>query len=110
MLSEQARCQIGVMGSSGEVLDKSARQQMQKRSEQLGTAIASRGCVLITGATTGLVATVQGLNVSPLLILVGMNIVVLIMGCFMETIAIMMITLPIFMPIISRSKPEMTFP
>ena len=54
-----------------------------------------------TGATTGLVATVQGLQVSPLLILVGMNIVVLIMGCFMETIAIMMITLPIFMPIIT---------
>jgi len=54
-----------------------------------------------TGATTGLVATVQGLQVSPLLILVGMNIVVIIMGCFMETIAIMMITLPIFMPIIT---------
>jgi len=54
-----------------------------------------------TGATTGLVTTVQGLQVSPLMILVGMNIVVLIMGCFMETIAIMMITLPIFMPIIT---------
>ncbi len=54
-----------------------------------------------TGATTGLVSTVQGLEVSPLMILIGMNIVVLIMGCFMETIAIMMITLPIFMPIIN---------
>jgi tripartite ATP-independent transporter DctM subunit len=54
-----------------------------------------------TGATSGLVATVQGLQVSPLMVLVGMNIVVLIMGCFMETIAIMMITLPIFMPIIA---------
>ena len=54
-----------------------------------------------TGATTGLVATVQGLEVSPLMILVGMNIVVMIMGCFMETISIMMITLPIFMPIIT---------
>ena len=54
-----------------------------------------------TGATSGLVAVVQGLQVSPLMILVGMNIVVLIMGCFMETIAIMMITLPIFMPIIT---------
>jgi tripartite ATP-independent transporter DctM subunit len=54
-----------------------------------------------TGATSGLVATVQGLQVSPLMILLGMNIVVIIMGCFMETIAIMMITLPIFMPIIT---------
>jgi tripartite ATP-independent transporter DctM subunit len=54
-----------------------------------------------TGATSGLVATVQGLQVSPLMVLLGMNIVVLIMGCFMETIAIMMITLPIFMPIIT---------
>jgi len=54
-----------------------------------------------TGATSGLVATVQGLQVSPLMVLLGMNIVVIIMGCFMETIAIMMITLPIFMPIIT---------
>ena len=54
-----------------------------------------------TGTTSGLVATVQDLRVSPLLILVGMNIILLVMGCFMETISIMMVTLPIFMPIIS---------
>jgi tripartite ATP-independent transporter DctM subunit len=54
-----------------------------------------------TGATSRLVATVEGLQVSSLWILIGMNIVVLIMGCFMETIAIMMVTLPIFMPIIT---------
>jgi len=54
-----------------------------------------------TGATSGLVTSVQQLELSPLMILVGMNIIVLIMGCFMETIAIMMICLPIFMPIIT---------
>jgi TRAP-type mannitol/chloroaromatic compound transport system permease large subunit len=33
-------------------------------------------------------------------VLIGMLIVVLIMGCFMETVAIMMITIPIYMPVI----------
>jgi len=54
-----------------------------------------------TGATSGLVTSVQQLKLSPFMVLVGMNAVVLIMGCFMETIAIMMICLPIFMPIIT---------
>jgi tripartite ATP-independent transporter DctM subunit len=53
-----------------------------------------------TGATGGLLATVQNLDVAPLLILVGMQLVVFVMGTFMETISIMMICLPIFMPIV----------
>jgi uncharacterized protein (TIGR00725 family) len=42
------------MGASGAVLDERARQPIQETCERLGAAIASRGCVLITGATTGL--------------------------------------------------------
>jgi len=53
-----------------------------------------------TGATGGLLATVQNLDVAPLLILIGMQLVVFVMGTFMETISIMMICLPIFMPIV----------
>jgi len=52
-----------------------------------------------SGATTGLVNMVQGLNVHPLLILLGMMLIVALMGCFMETVSIMMICLPVFMPI-----------
>ena len=37
----------------------------------------------------------------PILIIVGMQIVILIMGMFMEVVSIMLITLPIFMPVVT---------
>jgi tripartite ATP-independent transporter DctM subunit len=52
-----------------------------------------------TGASGGLVSTVEGLHVHPILILVTMQLIIGIMGCFMDPISIMMITLPVFMPI-----------
>ena len=42
------------MGSSNDVLDEAGRQRLQDKAARLGAALASRGCVLITGATTGL--------------------------------------------------------
>ncbi len=53
-----------------------------------------------TGATQGLLEVIQGLKVHPLLILMGMQVSIFILGMFMETISIMMISLPIFMPIV----------
>jgi tripartite ATP-independent transporter DctM subunit len=53
-----------------------------------------------TGATYGLLEVIQGLDVHPLLILLGMQLSIFILGMFMETISIMMISLPIFMPIV----------
>jgi tripartite ATP-independent transporter DctM subunit len=53
-----------------------------------------------TGATRGLLAVVENLQVSPLVILVAMQLIVFVMGTFMETISIMMICMPIFMPIV----------
>jgi tripartite ATP-independent transporter DctM subunit len=53
-----------------------------------------------TGATEGLVQAFMSIPGSPLIIVALMMIVVLIMGCFMECTSIMMITLPIFMPVI----------
>jgi TRAP-type C4-dicarboxylate transport system permease large subunit len=43
--------------------------------------------------------TVQGLPVPPLLILVVMLVIVAFLGTFMESVSIMMICLPVFMPI-----------
>lgn len=51
---EAVNCQIGVMGSSNDALDEMDRQRLQAQATRLGTAVASRGCVLVTGATTGL--------------------------------------------------------
>ena len=54
-----------------------------------------------TGAAAGMTDFITHLSTPPIVILVGMLIVVLIMGCFMETVAIMMITIPIYMPVIN---------
>ncbi|MHB1044283.1 MAG: TRAP transporter large permease [Eubacteriales bacterium] len=45
--------------------------------------------------------TVASLPVSPWLILIAINILLIFLGCFMETISIIVITTPIFAPIIS---------
>jgi len=53
-----------------------------------------------SGATRGLTELATSLPASPILIVIAMQVVVLIMGGFMSLIAIMMITLPIFVPVI----------
>ncbi len=55
-----------------------------------------------SGASTGLIQTALGLDFPPVVIIVMMQLVILFMGCFMEVVSIMMVTLPIFMPIISK--------
>jgi tripartite ATP-independent transporter DctM subunit len=54
-----------------------------------------------TGASQGLVQFAVGLPLSPYFILVAMQIILLIMGMFMEPLTIMMTTLPIFIPIVT---------
>ncbi len=54
-----------------------------------------------TGAAAGMTNFISNLAISPIVILIGMLVVVLIMGCFMETVAIMMITIPIYMPVVN---------
>lgn len=53
-----------------------------------------------TGATGGLVDLISTLNLPSMAIVVLMMIVMLIMGMFMEALSILMVTMPIFMPII----------
>ncbi len=54
-----------------------------------------------TGAASGMTNFITHLSIHPIVIIIGMLVVVLIMGCFMETVAIMMITIPIYMPVIN---------
>jgi tripartite ATP-independent transporter DctM subunit len=54
-----------------------------------------------TGAAAGMTSFITNLTIPTVVILIGMLIVVLIMGCFMETVAIMMITIPIYMPVVN---------
>jgi tripartite ATP-independent transporter DctM subunit len=54
-----------------------------------------------TGAAAGMTGFISSISVHPLIIIMGMLLVILIMGCFMETVAIMMITIPIYMPVVN---------
>ena len=53
-----------------------------------------------TGAAAGLSRFTTGLPISPLLIVIGMQVVILIMGGFMEPVSIMLITIPVFLPVV----------
>jgi tripartite ATP-independent transporter DctM subunit len=55
-----------------------------------------------TGASQGLVELAVGLPLPPILLLISMQLVLLVMGTFMEPLTIMMVTLPIFMPIVEH--------
>jgi tripartite ATP-independent transporter DctM subunit len=54
-----------------------------------------------TGAAAGMTSFITNLAIPPIVILIGMLVVILILGCFMETVAIMMITIPIYMPVVN---------
>lgn len=70
----------------------------------MAAAIGFSQILAFSGATRGLLAAVLGLDIPPLMLIIGMQAIVMVLGCFMEQIAIMLITLPIFMPIVIALK------
>ncbi|MFC1902632.1 TRAP transporter large permease subunit [Chloroflexota bacterium] len=53
-----------------------------------------------SGATRGLVSLAAELPVSPIVLLIAMQVVALILGCFMNAASVLMISIPVFMPIV----------
>lgn len=53
-----------------------------------------------SGASRGLLGAVAGFPITPMLLVISMQVIVLFMGCFMEQASMLMITLPIYMPVI----------
>lgn len=53
-----------------------------------------------SGAGSVITEMIAGLPVSPVMLVISMQILVMILGCFMDQLSILMIVLPIFMPII----------
>ena len=70
----------------------------------MAAAIGFSQILAFSGATRGLLGTVLGLDIAPILLIVAMQAIVMVLGCFMEQISIMLITLPIFMPIVIALK------
>lgn len=53
-----------------------------------------------SGASRGLVQTVSGLDVRPIFILLAMQLLVLVLGSFLDQVSIMMVTIPLFGPVV----------
>ena len=64
-------------------------------------SVAFSQILAFSGATSGLVEFVSSLRVHPILLIIAMQFVILILGTFIEPVAIMMITLPIFLPVVN---------
>jgi tripartite ATP-independent transporter DctM subunit len=55
-----------------------------------------------SGATNGLVSLVQGAGLPPWVVLGGMIVMLLVLGCFVDQVSMMLITLPFFMPLVQH--------
>jgi C4-dicarboxylate transporter DctM subunit len=53
-------------------------------------------------APQAIVEALTSLTSSPVVILLILNVILLVLGCFMEGIAIMLLTVPIFMPVLAK--------
>jgi hypothetical protein len=53
-----------------------------------------------SGASTGLVQWIIGQGLSKDLVIIGMMVVLIVLGIFVDQVSMMMITLPIFMPLV----------
>jgi len=54
-------------------------------------------------ASNGLSAAVLGAGLAPLELLAGMLLILLFLGCFMDQVSMMMITVPLFMPLVQQA-------
>jgi len=63
-------------------------------------SIAFSQILAFTGGTRGMVEFVVDLPLPPLLLLVAMQMILVVLGAFMDQISMMMISIPMFMPIV----------
>jgi len=104
------------LGAVGSVILLAAKGSLNRKalSASTGATVVLSGAIFIiiaaatafsqvlaaSGATQGLIRFVAGLQVPPMTAIIFMQVVVLILGCIMEPVSIMLITLPIFMPVV----------
>jgi TRAP-type C4-dicarboxylate transport system permease large subunit len=53
-----------------------------------------------SGASSGLSSLVLGSDLAPLTVLFGMLAVLLLLGCFMDQVSMMLISIPLYMPVV----------
>ena len=62
-----------------------------------------------SGATEGIVSSVFGQQLSPFAILGGMMLLLIFLGIFVDQVSMMLITLPVFMPIVQRLEIDLVW-
>jgi tripartite ATP-independent transporter DctM subunit len=55
-----------------------------------------------SGAVNGIVGLITGQGLSMMTIVIGMMLILLFLGCFLDQVSMMLITLPFFMPLVQR--------
>jgi tripartite ATP-independent transporter DctM subunit len=55
-----------------------------------------------SGATSGVLELVLGYQIPTFVLLIGMLVILLILGCFIDQVSMMLITLPFFMPLVTN--------
>ena len=86
-----------------EVLKKSLKGTLQVAVMAFMIIAASKtysSILAFTGSTQGLVSLVNDIQMSRIMVLIGMMLILMILGTFMEQVSMMMITIPIYMPVI----------
>lgn len=68
----------------------------------VGTAIGFSQLLAFTGVTFGLMGSVMSLDISPKMIVLMMILSVVLLGMFMGPLPIMLITLPIYVPVVTQ--------
>jgi tripartite ATP-independent transporter DctM subunit len=62
-----------------------------------------------SGATEGIVSTIFSQGLSPSAILAGMLLLLIFLGIFVDQVSMMLITLPVFMPIVQRLEIDLVW-
>lgn len=63
-------------------------------------SIAFSQILAFSGITRNFVDLIISLPLTPLLLIVAMQVIIIILGCFIDQISIMMISIPLFMPLV----------
>jgi tripartite ATP-independent transporter DctM subunit len=66
----------------------------------IGATLFAR-CVAYSGITEALVGWIQSLELSPWVVLIAMQLLVMLLGCFIDAASIVFLVIPFFMPVVT---------
>lgn len=55
-----------------------------------------------SGATNGLIKAINAVDPTPTMVLVGMIVILLLLGCFVDQVSMLMVTVPVFVPLAAQ--------